>query len=69
MSKKGGGGVISNPKYFIANLRKLTHIYELSQKKRNEISKNGEGVKGRLEFFQKNINIGESIRPLMMVKN
>ena len=29
----GGGGVISNPKNFIANLRKLTHIYELSQKK------------------------------------
>ena len=33
--KRGGegGGVISNPKNFIANLRKLTHIYELSQKK------------------------------------
>ena len=28
-----GGGVISNPKNFIANLRKLTHIYKLSQKK------------------------------------
>ena len=33
MSKKGGGGVISNPKNFIANLRKLTHIYKFSQKK------------------------------------
>ena len=31
--QKGGEGVISNPKNFIANLRKLTHIYELSQKK------------------------------------
>ena len=28
-----GGGVISNPKKFIANLRKLTNIYEFSQKK------------------------------------
>ena len=27
------GGVVSNPKNFIANLRKLAHIYELSQKK------------------------------------
>ena len=61
MSKKGGGGgVISNPKNFIAHLRKLTHIYEFSQKKHNVIPKNGEGgggVKGRLEFFQKNIHI------------
>ena len=41
MSKNGGerGRVIANPKNFIANLRKLTHIYELSQKKRNVISK------------------------------
>ena len=26
-------GVVSNPKNFIANLRKLAHIYELLQKK------------------------------------
>ena len=31
--KRGEGGVISNPKNFIANLRKLAHIYELMQKK------------------------------------
>ena len=45
MSKKGGkwGGRISNPKNFIAILRKLTHIYELSRKKRNEESKNEGG--------------------------
>ena len=41
--KRGSGGVISNPKNFVANLRKLMHIYEFSQKKRNEISKNEEG--------------------------
>ena len=33
MSKKGGGGVISNPKNFIANLRKSAHIYKLSEAK------------------------------------
>ena len=33
VQKGGRGGVISNPKNFIANLRKLAHIYELSQKK------------------------------------
>ena len=42
-----GGGVISNPKNFIANLRKLTHICEfLQKKKRNVISKNREGGGG-----------------------
>ena len=62
MSKKGvgeGGGVIANPKNFIANSCKLAHIYELSQKKRNVISKKGQGGggKGRLDFFQKSIHI------------
>ena len=53
------GGVISNPKNVIANLRKLTHIYKLSRKKRNEDFQNGGGgVKGCLDFFQKNINFG-----------
>ena len=33
ISKKGEGGVIANPKNFIANLRKLAHIYELSEAK------------------------------------
>ena len=33
MSKKEGGWVISNPKNFIAKLRKLAHIYELSEAK------------------------------------
>ena len=38
------GGVVSNPKNFIANLRNLAHIYELSQKKkRNVISKKWRG--------------------------
>ena len=67
MSKKGGegGGVISNPKNFIANLRKLTHIYKFSQKKAqcNFQKWGGGGVKGRLVFFQKNIRIDKSIRP------
>ena len=63
MSKKGGrgGGVISNPKNFIANLRKLAHIYELSQKK--VIGWGGQGrfgiLQGRLGILQKNIHISE----------
>ena len=32
--QKGGGGVLSNPRKFIGYLRKLTHIYEFSRKKR-----------------------------------
>ena len=66
MSKKGGrGGVISNPKNFIANLRKLTHIYELSQKKkRNVISKKGqEGGQGRLEVFKKTSILAATVTP------
>ena len=53
MSKKGGeGGVIANPKKFIANLRILSGF---SGKKRNVISKKGRGGggQGRLEVFQK----------------
>ena len=54
MSKKGGeGGVIANPKNFIANLRILNRF---SGKKRNVISKKGRwgwGGQGRLEVFQK----------------
>ena len=52
MSKRGE--FISNPKNFIANLRKLTQIYEFLQKKKNEISKN----------WQKNIKIWGYGRPL-----
>ena len=55
----GGGGVISNPKNFIANLRKLAHIYELSQKKAQcnfQKVPGGEG-QGRLGILQKNIHI------------
>ena len=57
--RKGGEGVISNPKMFIANLRKLMHIYE----KRNEDFQN-KGGQGRLDFFlsQKNINFGAAGR-------
>ena len=49
----GGGGVISNPKKFIANLRKLTHIYEFSQNNCNEISQNGGGSKAVWNFSKK----------------
>ena len=66
MSKKGGrGGVIFNPKNVIANLRKLTHICEFSQKKAqcNFQKWGGGGVKGRLGVFQKNIQFGQSKRP------
>ena len=58
-------GVSSNPTNFLANLRKLMHIYDLSQKKRNEdFQKRGVGVKVRLDFFQKDINFGRAGRPL-----
>ena len=67
MSKKGGGGVISNPKQIIANLRKLAHIYKFSQKKAQcnfqKWGGGGGGGKGRLEFFQKNIQFGKSKVP------
>ena len=44
-----GKASVSNPKKFIANLRKLTHICEfLQKKKRNVISKNREGGGQRL---------------------
>ena len=33
VQKGGRGGVIANPKNFIANLCKLAHIYELSEAK------------------------------------
>ena len=70
--QKGGGGFISNPKNFIANLRKLTHIYKFSQKKAEcnfqKMGTGGGGVKGRLVFFQKNIHIDKSIRPLLEAK-
>ena len=55
-------GVVSNPKNFIANLRKLAHIYELSQKKAQcNFQKNdgGGGGQGRLGILQKNIHISE----------
>ena len=63
MSKEGGrGGVIANPKNFIANLRILNGF---SGKKRNVISKKGRGGggKGRLEVFQKNIHFWADGRP------
>ena len=41
------------------------HTYEFSGKKRNVISKKGQGGgQGRLEIFQKNIHIWEDGRPL-----
>ena len=55
------GGVIANPKNFIANLRILNGF---SGKKRNLISKKGRGGQGRLEVFQKNINFLRRRSPL-----
>ena len=62
--QKGGerGGIIANPKIFIAN---LCMSYEFSGKKRNVISKKGRGGgQGRLEVFQKNIHICGDGHPL-----
>ena len=62
------GGVVSNPKNFIANLRKLAHIYEHSQKKaqcnfQKVTGWGGQGrlgiLQGRLGILQKNIHILE----------
>ena len=54
MSKQGGGGVISNPKNFIANLRNLAHIYKLLQKKAQcNFQKVTGGGQGRLGILQK----------------
>ena len=48
------GGVVSNPKNFIANLRNLAHIYELSQKKAQcNFQKVTGGGQGRLGIFSK----------------
>ena len=63
MSKKGGegGGVISNPKNCISNLRKLTHIYKLSQKKAQcnfQKRGGGGGSKAVWNFSKKNPNWG-----------
>ena len=66
MSKKGGrGGVISNPKNFIANLRKLTHIYKLSQKKAqcNFQKWGGGGSKAVWEFSKKTSSLGNPVTP------
>ena len=68
MSKKGGGegGVISNPKNFIANLRKLTHIYKFSQKKAQcNFQKwgGGGGSKAVWEFSKKTSSLGNPVTP------
>ena len=56
VQKGGRGGVIANPKNFIAN---FSHTYEFSGKKRNVISKKGRGMGGSRPFgsFPKNIYI------------
>ena len=65
MSKKGGkGGVIANPKNFIANLRILSGF---SGKKRNVISKKGQGGgegKAVWKFSKKNIHFWADGHPL-----
>ena len=65
-----GGGVISNPKNFIANLRKLTHIYELSQKKAqcNFQKGTGGGVKAVWEFSKKTSILGNPVTPKSCIK-
>ena len=60
---KREGGVTTNPKNFIANLRKLTHIYEeLAMKNSNT----GEGGSKAVWTFPKNIHIGSDSRPLCL---
>ena len=72
MSKKGGrgGGVIANPKNFIANLRILTNFLEFSGKKRNVISKKGRGggVKAVWKFSKKISIFGETVVPKWFLK-
>ena len=51
MSEKGRGD-ISSPNKFIANLHKLTNIYENFAMKNSKMREGGE-VTGRLDFFQK----------------
>ena len=58
---KGGGGHLQSKKS-IANFSKLTHICK--NKCNEELHKSGEGgVKGRLDFFPKNIHFREHRRP------
>ena len=69
MSKKGGeGGVIANPKNFIANLRIL---FLFSGKKRNVISEKGQGGGGKAvwKFSKKNIHIWGDGHPLVTTRN
>ena len=65
-----GGGVISNPKNFIANLRKLTHIYKLSQKKAqcNFQKGMGRGVKAVWTFFKKTSKFESTVVPIQVSK-
>ena len=60
--KGGRGGVIANPKNFIANLRILSGF---SGKKRNVISKNegGGGSKAVWEFSKKTSILGDPVTP------
>ena len=65
MSKKGGrGGVIANPKKFIANLRIRTNFLE-KKTQCNFQKGTGGGGQGRLEIFQKTSIFGETVLPYL----
>ena len=62
--RKGGEGGASPIQKISLQIYASYRIFtNFRKKKRNVISKNGGGVKGRLEFFQKNIHFGKSERP------
>ena len=67
VQKGGRGGVIANPKTFIAN---LCMSYEFSGKKCNVISKKGRGGggggQGRLEVFQKTSIFAATVTPKLV---
>ena len=65
MFKKGGGGGHLQSKKFHYKFTQLNaYLRIFAKKSAMKFPKMGRGgVKGRFEFFQKNIHIGESKRP------
>ena len=57
--RKGGGGVISDPKNFVANLVRFGPVW----KKNRNIFFRKSGVRGRSEIFRKFIDIGKDGLP------
>ena len=67
---KGGGGVISNPKIYVADFCHYKGVFRswILEKIRNMIFRKWGGVNGRLELFRKFIRFGGDKLPLVSLE-